>query len=71
MENIAGSGLHLDHLKTILRRSGEDGLTNTFTASNCDGLPRVTNSKRVLEDTIQKLCQFFRMNFLIIIYSVL
>ncbi len=31
-ENIAGSGLNLQHLKLVWQRDGEDGLRNIFTA---------------------------------------
>ncbi|XP_045215031.2 uncharacterized protein LOC123565087 [Mercenaria mercenaria] len=63
-ENIAGSGLNVEHLKVYIRRSGEDGLRDTFTAVNCDGLPRVTNSKKVLEETVPKFCQYFYQMYL-------
>ena len=58
-ENIAGSGLNLQHLKLIHQRSGEDGIRDVFTARNCDGQPRVTTSKKVLEDVIPKMSKYF------------
>ena len=58
-ENIAGSGLNLNHLKVIFKRSGEYGLHDSFTAANSDGLPRITNSKKVLEEVIPKLAKHF------------
>ena len=54
-ENIAGSGLNVQHLKKIYERSGEDGLRSTFTMTNGDGQPRVTNAKRTLEDVVPNL----------------
>ena len=33
-ENIAGSGLNLQHLKLVWQRDGEDGIRNIFTAKN-------------------------------------
>lgn len=47
-ENIAGSGLEYRHLKKIVERDGEDGLTDCFSAKNSEGKSRVTNSKKVL-----------------------
>ncbi|XP_045176635.2 uncharacterized protein LOC123537131 [Mercenaria mercenaria] len=61
-ENIAGSGLNLEHLRTIFSREGEDGLTNIFISKNSDGQPRVTNTKRVLESVIPKLVELFSKN---------
>lgn len=45
-ENIAGSGLNINHLKIIYHRGGEDGLRDVFVDKNCEGLPRVTNVKK-------------------------
>ena len=59
-DNIAGSGLQLRHLELIYKRDGEDGLTNTFMMKNCEGQPRVTNAKRILESVIPKLVEFFK-----------
>jgi len=59
-ENIAGSGLNLQHLEAIYKRDGEDGLTNTFMMKNCEGQPRVTAAKRILESVIPKLVEFFK-----------
>ena len=59
-ENVAGSGLNFNHLKKIFERDGEDGLQSVFTVKNSEGLPRVTSTKRVLEDVIPKLAQYFR-----------
>lgn len=59
-ENIAGSGLQLRHLELIYKRDGEDGLINTFIMKNCDGQPRVTSAKRILESVIPKLVEFFK-----------
>ena len=58
-ENIAGSGLNISHLSIIYKRSGEDGLRDVFTAKNSEGLPRVTNCKKVLDEVLPKLCHFF------------
>ena len=58
-ENIAGSGLNINHLQIIFRRDGEDGLSSVFTVKNSEGQPRVTHSKRVLEEVIPKLAAFF------------
>jgi len=35
------------------------GLMNAFTGKNCEGQPRVTNTKRTLETVIPKLAEFF------------
>jgi len=59
-ENVAGSGLNLTCLRTIFRRDGEDGLSNTFTGKNKEGQPRVTSCKRTLETVIPKLVEFFQ-----------
>lgn len=58
-ENIAGSGLNLQHLKLVWQRDGEDGLRNIFTAKNCIEKPRVTKDQRLLANIIPKLCLFF------------
>ncbi|XP_045169671.2 DNA polymerase III PolC-type-like isoform X1 [Mercenaria mercenaria] len=58
-DNVASSGLNFKHLHTIFLRKGEDGLYNVFTMRNSEGLPRVTNSKRVLEAVIPKLVSYF------------
>lgn len=54
-ENIAGSGLNLQHLKLVWQRGGKDDLRNIFTAKNCIEKPRVTTDQRLLA----KLCLFF------------
>lgn len=36
-ENIAGSGLSLQHLRTIYKRGGEDGLRDVFMGKNSEG----------------------------------
>ncbi|XP_060592882.1 uncharacterized protein LOC132747499 [Ruditapes philippinarum] len=61
-DNIASSGLNFEHLKTIFRRKGEDGLLNVFTAKNSEGQPRVTNAKRTLESVVPKLAAYFEKN---------
>lgn len=58
-ENIAGSGLKLEHLKKIYLREREDGLQNTFTIKNSEGQPCVTNTKRTFESVIPKLAEYF------------
>lgn len=58
-ENIAGSGLHLGHLRTIFTRDGQDGLLRVFQEKNSEGQPRVTYTNRVLESVIPKLAKFF------------
>jgi DNA polymerase III alpha subunit (gram-positive type) len=59
-ENIAGSGLHvsLQHLRTIYKRGGEDGLRDVFMEKNSEGQPRVTNQKRILDVVIPKLGEY-------------
>ncbi|XP_062596799.1 uncharacterized protein LOC134258289 [Saccostrea cucullata] len=59
VENIAGSGLNLGHLRLIFKRSGEDGLVNVFSMKNSLGKPRVTSDKKVLGECIPKLCAYF------------
>lgn len=59
-ENIASSGLNLEHLRKIYMRDGEDGLQSTFTMKNSEGQPRVTNTKRTLETVLPKLADFFQ-----------
>lgn len=59
-ENIASSGLTYDHLYMIYKRKGEDGLLNVFTMKNCEGQPRVTQAKRILESVIPNLVNFFQ-----------
>jgi DNA polymerase III alpha subunit (gram-positive type) len=61
-ENIAGSGLTLAHLRLIFSRDGQDGLLNVFRGQNCEGQPRVTNTKRVLDSIVPKLSEFFTKN---------
>jgi hypothetical protein len=50
---IAGSGLNFAHLKTVYRRSGEDGIFSLLSES-VDGQTRVTKSRKVVEG----LCGF-------------
>ena len=57
-ENIAGSGLKLNDLHKIFEHSGEDGFRDIFVCSNSEGLPRVTNAKRTLDDVLPKLADF-------------
>ena len=59
-ENVAGSGLNIKHLQKIFIRDGEDGLKNVFISKNSEDQPRVTNTKRVLEEVIPKLAEYFR-----------
>ncbi|KAK3092293.1 hypothetical protein FSP39_000903, partial [Pinctada imbricata] len=59
-EKIAGSGLNLAHLPKIFQRDGERGLQTAFIQNNKENQPRVTKSKRVLEDAIPKLAEYFR-----------
>lgn len=63
-ENIAGSGLSLSNLSAIFSRSGEDGLRDIFTAKNSEGLPRISNSKKVLEEVIPKLANYFVKSYI-------
>ena len=58
VETIARSGLNFEHLKTIFNRKGEYGLINGFTMKTCEGLPRITSTKRVLESVIPKLVSY-------------
>ena len=59
-ENIAGSGLTLNHLRSIVNRQGEDGLRDIFTAKNCEGQPRVTNSKKLLDSVLPNLVSYIK-----------
>ena len=61
-ENVAGSGLNFKHLRKIYDRDGEDGLRNIFCVINSEGKPRITNTKKVLEDVIPKLAEYFKTN---------
>ena len=61
-EKIAGSGLALPHLRAIYERKGEDGLRDTFMISNANGEPRVTKTKRLLDEIIPKLGTYFAEN---------
>lgn len=58
-ENVARSGLGLNHLIIVHRRAGEDGLRNVICAKNVHGKPRVTNSCKVLDRVVPKLYKFF------------
>ena len=58
-EHIAGSGLNHQHLKCIYQREGEDGLRNIFVIKNCEGQPRVTNTKRTLDSVNPALALYF------------
>ena len=58
-ENVAGSGLCLNHLFKIYQREGEDGVRITFICQNSEGLPRVTSMKKTVDDAIPKLGLFF------------
>lgn len=58
-ENIAGSGLKMIHLKMLCNRGGEDALRDVFTVKNSEGLPRVSSNKKVLEDVVPKIAQYF------------
>ena len=61
-ENVAGSGLNFKHLRKIYDRDGEDGLRNIFCVINSEGKPRITTTKKVLEDVIPKLAEYFKTN---------
>lgn len=56
-ENIAGSGLQLIQLFKIFKRDGEDGMPAICTQKNHDGLPRLANVKKVLDDVVPKLAE--------------
>ena len=58
-ENIARSGLNFEHLKTMFNRKGEDGLINGFTMKTCEGLPRVTSTKKSPRICHTKTCIIF------------
>ncbi|XP_069115953.1 uncharacterized protein [Argopecten irradians] len=62
VENVAGSGLTLQHLITIYKRNGEDGLRSTFTQKNVADQPRVTRSNKVLDESLPKLVEFIEMS---------
>ena len=59
VDNIAGSGLSLNHLEKICVRDGEDGLYAIFTCNTREGQPRVTNSEGTLDNVIPKLVEYF------------
>lgn len=58
-KKVAGSGLNLEHLKRIFEEDGKYGLLNTFSYTNCNGQPRVTNTKKTLEELIIPILDFF------------
>ncbi|XP_033759588.1 uncharacterized protein LOC117341837 [Pecten maximus] len=58
-ENFAGSGLNFQHLKKNFQRDGEDGLRAIFVQKNCDGQPRISAAKRILDSVIPKLVDLF------------
>ena len=58
-ENVAGSGLCLNHSFKIHQSEGEDGVRNTFICKNSEGQHHVTSMKKTLDDAIPKLGHFF------------
>ncbi|XP_053390105.1 uncharacterized protein LOC128553026 [Mercenaria mercenaria] len=58
-ENIAGSGLNINHLKLLHTRGGEDALKDVFISKNSEGLPRVSNNKKVLEEIVPQIAKYF------------
>ncbi len=59
LENIAGSGLNLSHLKLIYKRDGEDGLRNVLSMKNSIGQCRCIERKATLEDVVGKMSTYF------------
>lgn len=62
-ENIAGSGLQLIQLFKIFKRDGEDGMPAICTQKNHDGLPRLANVKKVLDDVVPKLAEYLQNEY--------
>lgn len=58
-ENIAGSGLNINHLKLLHSRGGEDAIKDVFISKNSEGCPRVSNNKKVLEEIVPKISKYF------------
>lgn len=58
-ENISGSGLSLEHLRLLNRRGGEDAIRDVFTSKTVEGMPRVTNAKKILDEVVPKICSYF------------
>ena len=61
-ENIAGSGLHMRHLRKIYERKGHEGLRATFTAKNNVGKARVCDNKKLLDGIIHKMACYFEQH---------
>ena len=61
-ENIAGSGLRLEHVKRIYTREGMDGLKGVFAAKTQFGKPRIMAPGKKLDEHLQNLAQFFDSN---------
>ncbi len=58
-ENIAGSGLSVDHLRLIYKRKDIDGLRDVLSAKNCENRPRVTDQKKTLDNLVPSLAKYF------------
>ena len=57
-ENIAGSGLALSHLKLVVDRDGEDGLTRVLSARNRNRNHRIFSTSYQLYTIVPKICKF-------------
>lgn len=51
------------HLFKIFKRDDEDGMRAIFKQKNHDGLPRVTNVKKVLDDVVPKLAEYLQNEY--------
>ncbi len=58
-ENLAGSGLSLRHVQLIYKRKGSDGLRDSFSGKNEAGRPRITDTKKTLDELVSKLSSYF------------
>ncbi len=61
-ENIAGSGLRLEHLKCIYSREGMDGLKGVFAAKTTYGKSRIMRPGKNLDEHLRNIAQFFDSN---------
>ena len=59
LENIAGSGLGLNHLRHVYSRKKEDGLRDVLTAKNAEGCSRVMNPGKKLDEVEAKMVSYF------------
>ena len=52
---ISRSGLCLQHLHLAINRNGLDGLSQLFKENTLNGKPRVTSTKRIIENVFNYL----------------